>query len=106
MRAPRPPLRSYAKSWGLADQRTALLDRDFLDDVRIWVERDPRVALRALRLMEEVLRDPARGIGKPEPLRFLGPDMWSRRITAEHRLVYLVRGQRVHFLQARYHCGR
>jgi len=50
-----------------------------------------------------VLRDPFVGEGKPEPLKGLGPDVWSRRITQEHRLVYLVKKDRIHFLQARYH---
>ena len=53
--------------------------------------------------MEAILRDPFRGPGKPEPLKYLSPGVWSRRLTREHRLVYLVRSDRVDFLQARYH---
>jgi toxin YoeB len=49
------------------------------------------------------MRDPFHGIGKPEPLRHLAPNTWSRRITQEHRIVYLVRADRIDFLQARYH---
>jgi len=49
------------------------------------------------------MRDPSGGEGKPEPLKGLGPGVWSRRITQEHRLVYLVQKDRIHFLQARYH---
>jgi toxin YoeB len=49
------------------------------------------------------MRDPFRGPGKPEPLRFYFQGCWSRRITQEHRLVYLVRDDRIHFLQARFH---
>lgn len=51
------------------------------------------------------MRTPFTGTGKPEPLRFFGPDTWSRRITHEHRLVYLVHDERIDFLQARYHYG-
>ena len=76
---------------------------EFLQDLRWWVASDRRVALRILDLVEAVLRDPATGIGKPEPLRYLGPGLWSRRVTQEHRLVYLVRKGRIDFLQARYH---
>lgn len=54
-------------------------------------------------MVEAVLRDPFRGIGKPEPLKYLGPDVWSRRITQEHRLVYVVSVDRIDFIQARYH---
>ena len=61
------------------------------------------VALRVLTLIEAVLRDPFGGIGKPEPLKHLGPDIWSRRLTEEHRLVYLIQTERIDFLQCRYH---
>lgn len=61
------------------------------------------MALRVLGLLEAILRDPFNGIGKPEPLRHLAPNTWSRRITQEHRVVYLVRADRIDFLQARYH---
>ena len=53
--------------------------------------------------MRAVLRDPFQGIGKPEPLKVLGPGVWSRRITQEHRCVVLVKADRVEFLQGRYH---
>jgi Txe/YoeB family toxin of toxin-antitoxin system len=49
------------------------------------------------------LRDPFEGIGKPGPLKYLGPDVWSRRITQEHQCVCLVKADRVEFLQGRYH---
>jgi toxin YoeB len=49
------------------------------------------------------LKDPFEGIGKPEPLKYLGPGVWYRRITQEHRCVYLVQNSRVEFLQGRYH---
>jgi toxin YoeB len=67
------------------------------------VETDRRVALRALALVEAIVRDPFRGIGKPEPLRFQAAGTWSRRLTQEHRLVYVVSEDRIDFLQARYH---
>ncbi len=61
------------------------------------------MATRILKLIEAVLRDPFGGPGKSEMLKHVGPNVWSRRITQEHRLVYLVRDDRVDFLQARYH---
>jgi len=54
-------------------------------------------------LIDAVLRDPFGGIGKPEPLKGLGANTWSRRITEEHRLVYVVFEDHVVFIQARYH---
>jgi toxin YoeB len=66
------------------------------------VETDRKIALRVLDLVEAIARDPFEGIGKPEPLKYLSPGTWSRRLTQEHRLVGLVTGDRIDFLQARY----
>jgi toxin YoeB len=81
----------------------AVVHPEFLDDLQHWVRHDPRTARRLLELMHAILKDPFGGIGKPEPLKYLGADVWSRRITQEHRCVYLVQNQRVEFLQGRYH---
>lgn len=76
---------------------------EFREDLRYWVEMDRRIALRAFDLIEAIVRNPFEGIGKPEPLKYLAADCWSRRLTQEHRLVYLVSDTRIDFLQARYH---
>ena len=83
--------------------RETVFHLEFREDLRYWVENDPKVAVRVLDLVEAVLREPFTGIGKPEPLRHLLAGAWSRRVTGEHRLVYLVRDNRVDFLQSRYH---
>ena len=83
--------------------RCAICHPEFLEDLQYWVEQDRRTAERLMQLMKAVMRDPLHGIGKPEPLRHLGSGVWSRRITQEHRLVYLVKGTAVEFLQGRYH---
>jgi len=84
-------------------KRRAILAPPFLEDVTFWIKNDRRVALRLARLMDAVVRDPFVGEGKPEPLKGLRPNHWSRRMTGEHRLVYEVSGDDVHFLQGRYH---
>lgn len=76
---------------------------EFREDLRYWVETERRVALKVLDLVEAVVRDPFYGVGKPERLKYLGSDIWARRITQEHRLVYLVREQRIDFLSCRHH---
>lgn len=86
-----------------ASARLAVFHPEFREDLRYWVETDRRVALRALQIVEAVLRDPFDGIGKPEPLKYLAAGTWSRRLTQEHRIVYLVSTTRIDFLQARYH---
>jgi toxin YoeB len=83
--------------------RAAVFHREFREDLQYWIKTDRKVALRAFRIIEEVMRNPAEGIGKPEPLKFLASGTWSRRLTQEHRIVYLVSNERIDFLQARYH---
>ena len=84
-------------------ERLAIFHPEFIEDLRYWVETNRRVALRALDLVEAILRDPFGGIGKPEPLKYVLAGAWSRRLTEEHRIVYLVSGNRIDFHQARYH---
>ncbi len=83
--------------------REAVFQPEFIEDLRYWVRTDRRMALRIFDLIEAILRDPFEGIGKPEPLKHLLSGTWSRRINQEHRIVYLVRDERIDFLQARYH---
>ena len=83
--------------------RATLIQDECMEDLEHWVATDRKIALRVSNLMKETRRDPFRGIGKPEPLKHLGPDIWSRRITARDRLVYRVGDDFVDFLQARYH---
>lgn len=83
--------------------RLAVFHPELREDLGHWVRSDRATALRVLELIEAALRDPFQGIGKPEPLRFHFQGCWSRRISQEHRLVYLVRDERIDFLQARYH---
>ena len=83
--------------------REAVFQPEFREDLSYWVKTNRKTALRVLKIVEDVLRDPFEGIGKPEPPKYLGPGVWSRRLTQEHRIVYLVEDRRVDFLQARYH---
>lgn len=83
--------------------RACHFDQNCVEDLEWRVETDRNRALRVLALVNAVLRDPHDGIGKPERLKSLGAGVWSRRITQEHRLVYLVLDDRIVFLQARYH---
>lgn len=73
------------------------------EDYVTWQSLDRTIVRRINRLIDDCLRDPFEGIGKPERLKYGIPDGYSRRITEEHRLVYLVRGEDLVILQCRYH---
>ena len=84
-------------------RRDAVFDIEFRRDLEFWIKTDRKIALRVMELVEAAMRDPFRGLGKPEPLRHELAGCWSRRISPEHRLVYRVTSTRIDFLQARYH---
>ncbi|MEU4230364.1 Txe/YoeB family addiction module toxin [Nonomuraea sp. NPDC026600] len=73
------------------------------EDYVHWQTADRQILKRINRLIEDALRDPFEGIGKPEPLKYALAGAWSRRITEEHRLVYLPADDEIVVLQARYH---
>ncbi len=75
----------------------------FREDLIWWARTNPRLWERLWDLIESIIQDPFSGIGKPEPLKHLGSNLWSRRINLEHRLIYQVEQNRILFLQARYH---
>jgi toxin YoeB len=87
----------------MSSARSLVLAAEALDDLRFWVETDPRKANRILRLLEEVCRTPFSGTGKPEPLKHVRAGVWSRRIDQEHRLVYSVEANAIRVVQCRYH---
>lgn len=93
---------SKSRSHGGA-AREAVFHPEFREDLRHWIRTNRTVAIKALELVEAILRNPFSGIGKPEPLKYVLSGAWSRRLTQEHRVVYLVSKDRIDFLQARYH---
>lgn len=88
------------------EDRQAIVHREFRQDLAWWIGSNPRIALRVMRLIEEIVRDPFTGTGKPEALRHRQTGEWSRRITDADRLVYIVRGAAIFFLAARSHYGQ
>lgn len=73
------------------------------EDLAWWAERDRTQAIRLIRLVRDIQRDPFTGIGKPEPLRHELAGCWSRRIDHEHRLVYQVLPEKIRILACRFH---
>ena len=73
------------------------------EDFAWWIKKDRKKALRIVKLIKEVQRDPFRGTGKPEPLKHELSGCWSRRIDQGHRLVYQVKEDKIRILACRYH---
>lgn len=83
--------------------RQLAFDRDGWDDCTYWQGQDRKTLRRIDTLIQDVLRDPFDGIGKPEPLKHILAGAWSRRIDDANRLVYLVTDTHIVILQARDH---
>lgn len=78
-------------------------DADAWDDYVFWQAEDRRTVKRINALIKDIQRNGNAGIGKPEALRYGFHGYWSRRITAEHRLVYRIVGDEIRIAQCRYH---
>lgn len=73
----------------------------------LWFQEHDRKLLKRINLLvQDVLRTPFEGIGKPEPLKAGLTGHWSRRITDEHRLVYTATTAEVTIVACRYHYSK
>jgi toxin YoeB len=77
--------------------------QDGWEQYQYWLLIDKKILKKINQLIEDVLRHPFEGIGKPEALKHDFKEFWSRRITDEHRLVYYVKEDRVIVVQCRFH---
>ena len=75
----------------------------FKEDLAWWFKQDTKTGEKILDLVTAVMSAPFSGIGKPEPLKYVDANIWSRRINLEHRLVYRVGQTQIDFLACRYH---
>jgi toxin YoeB len=73
------------------------------EDYLYWQKPDRKLLERINALIQEIQREPFRGIGKPEPLKHALSGYWSRRINEEHRLTYKVQEDSILLAQMRYH---
>jgi toxin YoeB len=73
------------------------------EDYLYWQQNDKKILKRINLLIGDIQREPFKGIGKPEPLKFNWSGYWSRRINKEHRLVYKVQDDTISIAQCRYH---
>lgn len=75
------------------------------DDYQWFAQRDRKLLKRINQLIQDALRTPFEGIGKPEPLKRDLSGYWLRRINDEHRLVYIVRADALVVIACPYHYG-
>jgi toxin YoeB len=80
-----------------------LFTTKFKEDLGWWYKTDPKKAAKILDLVTAIMTEPFTGVGKPEALKYLEENLWSRRIDLEHRLIYVVNHEHIIFYACRYH---
>jgi toxin YoeB len=77
----------------------------FISEMDLWRDdyRKDKIKKKIYALMEDMSISPFKGIGKPEPLKHRGGDVWSRRITKSDRLVYIVGHDVIRLISCRGH---
>ena len=73
------------------------------EDYLYWQTTDKQILKRINRLINEIMRDPFTGTGKPEPLKHGLSGYWSRRINDDHRIVYRPAEDAILIAQLRFH---
>ena len=73
------------------------------EDYLYWQQKDKKILKRINTLITQIKRDPFKGIGEPEPLKYNWSGYFSRRINKEHRLIYKVIDEAILIAQCRYH---
>ena len=73
------------------------------EDYLYWQATDKQLLARINQLIKDISRDPFKGIGTPEPLRYKYKGFWSRRIDNEHRLIYKIEGNQLLIAKCRFH---
>ncbi len=83
--------------------RKLAFEDDAWEDYLYWQQHDKQILKRLNTLIKETRRTPESGIGKPEALKHEYSGAWSRRITEEHRLIYIFTKDTVTILSCRDH---
>ncbi|MCW3778822.1 Txe/YoeB family addiction module toxin [Levilactobacillus namurensis] len=74
-----------------------------LADYQYWQKQDRKTLKAINKIIDDMIRHPFTGIGKPEPLKFQLDNCWSRRINKADRIVYMVSADTIWIIQCRYH---
>lgn len=83
--------------------RNIVFDRKAFQQFNQWATENKKIYGKIVELIDETLRQPFSGIGKPEPLKHSLKGYWSRRITNEHRLVYRVTETEIIIISCKFH---
>ncbi|GAB1415850.1 Txe/YoeB family addiction module toxin [Paludibacter sp.] len=74
------------------------------EDLTYWIKTGNKDIIKKIaQLTKAILENPYEGIGKPEALKYDLTPKWSRRITQEHRYVYLIKEEKLYVYSLKGH---
>jgi toxin YoeB len=83
--------------------RRIVFESSAFEDFSEWAKLDKKIHRKIVVLIKDIDRSPYAGLGKPEALKYDYQGYWSRRINAEHRLIYTVTNTEIIIVACRYH---
>jgi len=83
--------------------RNIVFDHRAFAQFNQWAIDNKKIYKKIVKLINDTLRDPFSGLGKPEPLKHELQGYWSRLITEEHRLVYKVTETDIMIISCKFH---
>lgn len=83
--------------------RDLVWDSKAWQDYLYWQGQNKKTLKRINKLIQNTLKTPFEGIGKPELLKESLSGYWSRRIDETNRLVYRVTNDYIKIISCRYH---
>ncbi len=66
------------------------LTKDAKKDLQFFRKHDRKLYTKCFDILQAALDNPEIGIGKPEKLKYEKENLYSRRVSREHRAVYIV----------------
>ncbi len=83
--------------------RNIVFDPKAFKQFNQWATENKKLYQKIVELIDDSLRHPFSGLGKPEPLKYTLKGYWSRRINDEHRLVYKVTDTEIIIINCKFH---
>ncbi len=84
-------------------QRNLIFTPEGWEDYIYWIDQDKKTLKKINHLIDNTLRSPFDGLGKPEPLKENYAGFWSRRIDEKNRLIYTVTDMNIAIIGCRFH---
>ncbi len=83
--------------------KRVVFDFKAFEDFNEWARIDRKIYNKIVELIKDINRNAYHGTGKPELLKHELSGYWSRRINAEHRLIYKIEPEEIIIISCKYH---